>query len=203
MRIAFVLLYFPSLSETFILNQIVGLIERGHEVDIYASYPESDGSTKIHNLVEKYHLIEKTYYRPKWKNPKIYAILKGLILLLGNLARDPIVLLRSLNPFEYGKEALSMRLLYGAIPVIKKQPYDIIHCHFAMMGVNGVLLREIGALKGKIITSFHGADVNSHPKLYGENFYKPLFQKGDWFTSNTKFTAEIATKLGCPAEKIS
>lgn len=203
MRIAFLLLGFPVLSETFILNQIVDLIERGYEVDIYASYPKSDNLTKIHNLVEKYNLIEKTYYRPTWEPPKIYAVLKGLRLLLANFARDPIVLLRSLNPFKYHKEALSMRLLYAAIPLIKKQPYDIIHCHFAVMGVNGVFLREIGALKGKIVTSFHGADVNSHPKSYGENFYKPLFKKGDWFTSNTEFTAGIASKLGCPPEKIS
>jgi hypothetical protein len=28
---------FPKLSETFILNQITGLIDRGHEVHIYAT----------------------------------------------------------------------------------------------------------------------------------------------------------------------
>ena len=36
MKIAFIVTFFPALSETFILNQITGLIERGHEVDIYA-----------------------------------------------------------------------------------------------------------------------------------------------------------------------
>ena len=36
MRIAFVLGIFPALSETFILNQITGLIDCGDEVDIYA-----------------------------------------------------------------------------------------------------------------------------------------------------------------------
>ncbi|MEN9519388.1 MAG: hypothetical protein RLZZ381_1976, partial [Cyanobacteriota bacterium] len=35
MRIAFLVDQFPSLSETFILNQITGLIDRGHEIDIY------------------------------------------------------------------------------------------------------------------------------------------------------------------------
>jgi colanic acid/amylovoran biosynthesis glycosyltransferase len=196
-------LYFPILSETFILNQIVGLIERGHQVEIYANYPAPESLTKIHNAVEKYALIEKTYYRPKWENPKIYAVLKGLRLLFVNLGKEPVVLLRSLNPFQYGKEALSMRLLYWAIPMLKKEPYDIIHCHSAIVGVNGILLREIGAIQGKIITSFHGGDVSWQPKLYGKNVYKPLFKNGDWFTSNTKFTAETARELGCPPEKIS
>ena len=37
MKIAFIVTTFPSLSETFILNQIIGLIERGHKVNIYTS----------------------------------------------------------------------------------------------------------------------------------------------------------------------
>ena len=36
MKIAFVVSEFPALSETFILNQIVGLRKHGYEVDIYA-----------------------------------------------------------------------------------------------------------------------------------------------------------------------
>ena len=35
MRIAFLVNNFPMLSETFVLNQITGLLDRGHEVDIY------------------------------------------------------------------------------------------------------------------------------------------------------------------------
>lgn len=38
MRIAFVVSHFPSLSETFILNQIAGLLDRGHEVDVYSEF---------------------------------------------------------------------------------------------------------------------------------------------------------------------
>ncbi|MDY7022580.1 MAG: colanic acid biosynthesis glycosyltransferase WcaL, partial [Cyanobacteriota bacterium] len=36
MRIAFLVWQFPVLSEVFIVNQITGLIDRGHEVDIFA-----------------------------------------------------------------------------------------------------------------------------------------------------------------------
>jgi colanic acid/amylovoran biosynthesis glycosyltransferase len=36
MRIAFIVWEFPTLSETFVLNQVTGLIDRGHQVDIYA-----------------------------------------------------------------------------------------------------------------------------------------------------------------------
>ena len=40
MRIAVVIWEFPSLNETFVLDHITGLIDRGHDVDIYATAPE-------------------------------------------------------------------------------------------------------------------------------------------------------------------
>jgi hypothetical protein len=36
MRVAFVVEKFPNISETFILDEIVGAIRRGVEVDVYA-----------------------------------------------------------------------------------------------------------------------------------------------------------------------
>lgn len=51
---------FPKLSETFILNQITGLISRGHRVFIQAKIPGD--ITKMHSTVAKYDLINKTYY---------------------------------------------------------------------------------------------------------------------------------------------
>ncbi len=59
MRIAFIVGRFPVLSETFILNQITGLIDRGHEVDIYANH--WGDRENVHPDVLKYNLLEKTY----------------------------------------------------------------------------------------------------------------------------------------------
>ncbi len=39
MRVAIIVWQFPVLSETFILNIITGLLDRGNEVDIYAYLP--------------------------------------------------------------------------------------------------------------------------------------------------------------------
>ena len=60
MKIALLLNEFPTLSKTFMLNQITGLTNRGHEVDIYADRP---GNTeKIHPDVGKCGLLSCTYY---------------------------------------------------------------------------------------------------------------------------------------------
>ena len=57
MKIAFLLREFPVLSETFILNQITGLLDQGHDVEIYADGPRGEG--KVHAAVEQYDLLEK------------------------------------------------------------------------------------------------------------------------------------------------
>ena len=42
MKIAFLVGQFPALSETFILNQITSLLERGHSVSIFAERRPAD-----------------------------------------------------------------------------------------------------------------------------------------------------------------
>ena len=42
MNVAFIVSRFPSISQTFILRQITGLLDRGHDVDIFAYSPGKD-----------------------------------------------------------------------------------------------------------------------------------------------------------------
>lgn len=200
MKIAFLVGYFPVLSETFILNQITGLISRSHQVDIYATQP--DDTSKVHPDVEKYHLQERTYYVPKIPNNYFWRVLKGLGLLLANFLKAPLVLLRSLNFFKYGKRAASMRLLYSVIPLLDSQAYDVIHCQFGMYGIEGMIFRDICAVKGKLITSFRGYDISWYVQEYGDRVYDELFVKGDFFLSNCEFFRTRAIKLGCDLQKI-
>src|SRR5437867_9260781 len=61
LRIAVFTGTFPVISETFILRQITGLLDLGHEVDIYAdSAPGPD--SPMHAEATKYGLIERTTY---------------------------------------------------------------------------------------------------------------------------------------------
>ncbi|MFO7166545.1 MAG: colanic acid biosynthesis glycosyltransferase WcaL, partial [Chloroflexota bacterium] len=60
MRIAMIVNQFPALSETFVLSQITGLIDRGHSVDIFASQPRAEGT--VHQDVLDYGLLERTTY---------------------------------------------------------------------------------------------------------------------------------------------
>lgn len=60
LNILFVLHEFPKFNQPFILNQITGLIDRGHNVKIFANFKRMN---IIPEAFRKYNLLAKTYYR--------------------------------------------------------------------------------------------------------------------------------------------
>ncbi|MBD2101127.1 glycosyltransferase [Leptolyngbya sp. FACHB-261] len=201
MKIAFFVGEFPSLSQTFVLSQITGLIDRGHEVDIYA---DAAGNTvKMHPDVEKYRLLERTYYLPDVPDNGALRILYSLKLLLSNYFLDPVVASKALNVFKYGKKAASLKLLYASLPFFKRRPsYDIIQCHFGLCGVKAMLLRDIGAIQGKLVTTFHGVDISGNLRKFGNHIYDQLFDKGDFFLPISEHWRRRLVELGCNEKKI-
>jgi colanic acid/amylovoran biosynthesis glycosyltransferase len=60
MKIAYVVGTFPKVSETFIQNQITGLMDRGHEVDIFSLHRSRE--EVVHDQVKSYGLLERSHY---------------------------------------------------------------------------------------------------------------------------------------------
>jgi colanic acid/amylovoran/stewartan biosynthesis glycosyltransferase WcaL/AmsK/CpsK len=175
LRIAFFLHEFPALSETFVLNQITGLIDLGHDVTILAERPRAEPIK--HPDVGAYRLAERTVYfdMPDARLERINMIPKKLGQG-GNWA----TLLRSLDWRRYNGEARSLRLFYWAATLAGQKPFDVIHCHFGPRGRMAAFLREIGAVSGKLATVFHGVDMSAY--LRGEpDIYRHLFSHGDIF----------------------
>ena len=201
MKIAFIVEAFPVLSQTFVLDQIIGLIERGHEVDIYAQM--QDVSQKHHPDVEKYRLRDRTYYQPLHPHNKLLRLLQALWLLVSCFFRDPILVLRSLNLWKYGKDAASLRLFYSVIPFLgDRRQYDIIQCHFGLLGCKGMRLRQVGAIQGGLLTAFHGVDISQNVQLLGDDLYNQLFENGDLFLPACDHWKRRLLELGCPEERI-
>ena len=200
MRIAFIVNRFPSISQTFILNQITGAIERGHHVDIFAG--GIDEKNKVHDDVIEYDLLKRTYYFPEFKANRLYRIFASLKYIVKFFPYHLLILINSLNFFRYGKMAPSLYLLYKSVPFLKNKSYDIIHCHFGPNGNLAVLLKNLGILKGKIITTFYGYDLTSYVKKSGKEVYKELFRKGDLILSISSDFKERLIELGCSEGKI-
>lgn len=200
MRIAFLVDTFPVISETFIVNQIVGLINRGHDIHIYAK--NRGNMSKYHTDITKYNLLDKTTILDRAPRNYLWRLIKGLKLFLTNFHKAPLAFLYSFNFIKYGKKAISLRLMYTILQILESEPYDIIHCQFGIHGLEGMVYRDIRALKGKLITSFRGYDISYYLQEHGEDVYNELLIKGDFFLANCEFFRQRAIKLGCDPKKI-
>jgi len=200
MRVAFVVWEFPVLSETFVLNQITGLMDRGHQVDIYAHIP---GDTqKVHPDVTRYNLLERTTYVPSIPKNFGLRLLKAIRLCFQNFQRNPRLALSALNFMKYGQRSLSLWFTYAIAPLLETPAYDIIHAQFGTDGLTSLALRNIGALRGKLITTFRGYDISTYVQAKGKDVYHSLFQSGDFFLANCEFFRQRAIALGCDPAQI-
>lgn len=202
MKIAFLVWRFPVLSEAFILNQITGLVDRGHEVYIHALNGHPKGTTKVHPAVEQYNLLERTYYTSERPENFLLCTLKGLWLLLFNLHKNSLSCLQLLDTAKYGKTDELWKRIYRAIALLDAQPYDVIHCQFGTIGPAALMFQQAGFLQGKLVTIFRGIDISRHVQEQGEDVYNELFAKGDFFLANCEFFRRRAIKLGCDPAKI-
>lgn len=203
MNVAFIVGEFPLLSESFILNQIAGLIDRGHEVCIYAVKGRPENCSKVHPIVKEYGLIAKTIYgTPIPPRNFISRLGTAIKLLIASRQVWSFRWLRLVNVFKYGREAASLRLLYQGLPFLDLPSYDIIHAQFGGWGTFALRMRDLGLLKGKIITHFRGRDISVHLRQKGNHIYNELFERGEFFLTNCDFFRQRILKLGCPETKI-
>ena len=199
MRIAFIVSRFPALSQTFILNQITGLIDREHRVDIYAV--QSDNNPRIHPDVTKYNLLNHTYYFRELPSGKLRRYIGITGLIIKYFYKKPGSLLKTWLLSSRGKGSI-LKILCAGFPFLDKHPYDIIHCHFGPNGILGTTLKDIGVIEGKVVTTFHGYDISSYIRKHGDNVYNSLFLKGDMFLPISERWKNKLVELGCSERKI-
>jgi len=198
-KIAYVLGAFPNTSETFVLHQLAAAVASGYVVEIHAY--RVPGHVQ-HALIEQHHLLRYVRYRPSLPDAKFWRLLKLLPLMLLLLMRDPH---HTLALFPLKKEmALAewVELFFLAWPLCGGRRYDVIHAHFGPNGQAACQLRCAGFLQGRVITSFHGFDVNVVPRLRGRDYYHTLFSEGDAFIVSSRFICQKLCDLGLSDEKI-
>jgi colanic acid/amylovoran biosynthesis glycosyltransferase len=199
MKIAIIVNKFPVLSETFIINQIIGMIERGHHVQIFSHKGSED--PKIHPDVMRFNLLERLTILKSPENcldllKKTFPIIlvksvKGNFILLQNLIRK--------NP--YGRKFI-FELLYSSASIISENCFDVIYCHFGQNGNFCALLKKLGLLKGKLVTVFHGADMTTFVNCDGRSIYENLFREGDMFLPISDLWKNKLISWGCDEQKV-
>ena len=224
LRIAFFVGQFPVVSETFILRQITGLLDLGHNVDIFSDTRPEPGAP-IHSEVAKHRLLERTTYvdmppecapweLPAWPLagetwlpgaeeaiPNWKRLADALPALGRCLERAPALTEQALSEERSGHRARSLSALYrldrlSALP----GGYDVLHAHFGPVGESFRFTRELW--RAPLVVSFHGFDFSTLPRKQGPRIYEKLFGTADLVTVNSEFTRSRVAGLGCPHAKL-
>ena len=197
MRIALILNSFPEISEKFLLNHIIGLIRAGCDIEIYAAHRPT--TEKRHDLFLQYNVERYTHYVdiPRSLRKRFF---QAPFLFLKLFFRNPKSACESIRFGKYRTVAKNMKLLYFGNAFLGEK-YDIVHCHFGANGLIGTFLKECGFCM-RVVTAFHGSDINSYPRRYGIDVYQTLYAHADLITANTNFTKGKIVANGCPEELI-
>ncbi len=196
LRIVFIVNDFPCISETFILDQITGLLELGHDVHIFAY--RADNSPKVHSAVSNWDLFKRAKYFAPTPQGRLKRLWKLLCILMQYSLRRPGRIWKCLNFREYGIYE-SINHLFLLEPLIDED-YDVIHCQFGILGKNWIHLKDI--MDVKLVTSFRGYDLEKFIRENRPGVYAELFKKGDLFLPVCNYFAKKLQELGCPKDRI-
>ena len=191
LKIVFLVPSFPTTTETFIVNQITYLIDRGHDLKIFA-FTENRSSI-IHQKILDYHLLDKTIYLNVSKTSKIGRYFDFLNFVLKNrrdinFSKFPNFVLKS----KRFKMALTLYNFLKFRKILENGPIDIFHCHFGQVGAFIGEMKSFGfSCQSKLVVSFHGYDISPHLLRDYKKMYSNLFREADMITVNTHYTKKI------------
>lgn len=196
---------FPSRSQTFVINQIVGLLEQGVDITVLSLSSEHDNSVRELNVIH-----------PELADRTIYLLNENSATRFGKLLSRAIPVFKSL--FNRKKRtrvihALGSRfghhgksLLLASIASKYQQPlqFDAILCHFGYNGIVANKLRELDIISGKVATIFHGFDISAQSALrrYKKD-YQQLFSQTELMLPISELWKSKLIELGCSKDKIS
>jgi colanic acid/amylovoran biosynthesis glycosyltransferase len=178
-KVCVVVSEFPRLSETFILDQIVGLTERGFSVSVAADHIRSDagsdpGREPMRSLLGK--------SRSRWRCARALHL---LIRHTHGVVRNAIV--------------AAADLLYDS----QFNRFDVLIAHFGYNGSRLARSKLLGRFDRPFMTVFHGLDVGLplHQNALQRN-YQRLFRTGELLLPVCDCFRDILIRAGASAQSV-
>ena len=173
MKIAFFVAEFPVLSETFVIRQVAGMVQAGHEVTVIAG-----------KWGER--MLNHALYRDLGLRDRVVAIrAPGRARQLGSALR--LLLLATYSRAGVRRLGVALRAALAGSPgslidiasVAGRAPlgrFDAVIAHFGPAGVRAMHLQQCGLLEGPLATVFHGFDVSDRRTIARyRRLYRALF----------------------------
>lgn len=178
MKICFVVDKFPSLSETFVLDQITGCLEHGMEVGVVCN--------------------EITFGKDSNIDDRRWQALPGKVVCWwGGLARyRPLLRRWSGRLWDKLSTAIDVAHAY------KLQKADVIVAHFGTNGFRVARVMKRGRISAPLVTIFHGRDVGEPMHDNTLDRYKVVFEKGVLQLPVNAFFRDALIDVGAPPEQV-
>ncbi|WP_171817141.1 glycosyltransferase [Winogradskyella sp. PG-2] len=199
-KVVHVLGLFPSQSETFVINFILETLKHNYSAQILADTIRPLEVSSQQDLLTKSGLFSSAQtFNPNVPEDKLKRLFFAISLLFKNI-KFSRVLLRTLNKKRYGLKSQTLKMWFQAATFLKYRDAEVFHAHF---GINGKLLaemKEIGAIKGKIITSFYGYDTFSTDETQEHfiNYYLGAFKASKQIVTSSNYLFNNLLKLNVP-----
>jgi colanic acid/amylovoran biosynthesis glycosyltransferase len=205
MRVLVVTEDFPALSETFVVNQIVGLRRLGFEITVIADRRRGDSA--IHEDVTAHRLLDHALYAKAAASRR--ARLTGLAAWTADLVRhgEGAALVELTRAVRDKLVAGGIHCSPGRLSRFAGQlngelaRFDAALCHF---GPNGDLMVRLARALGSdlpVVTIFHGYDISAYIADHGPRVYDRLFRRGHLFLAACEAMRGRLLDLGAPEER--
>ncbi|MBD0833089.1 glycosyltransferase [Aestuariibaculum sediminum] len=191
--ICFVVSAFPSVSETFVVNQIVAAKRNGLNIKVLTNKCLPISLSSQLKILEE-HEILKDIISVNFDMPKnkMVRILKAFFYIICYFRFW--IKLEKRYSFKQGISLLPYKLAYYC----QFKFVDVFHIQFATVGNDVAEMKYAGLLNAKVVTTLHGYDVHFENQTQLSRLkerYKLLFDVSDFITANTAFLAEKAEQL--------
>ena len=200
-KILVVLTEFPTVSETFILNQLVDLVERGHLLTIFSYCRPS--SSIVHPLFEKYALSQHTVYHFKNQRNILYRLLYGFLFFVQHISK---ISFSKLVHFLFKIRlplCQKIKVLYDFPLLVFRSDFDVVHAHFGYNGKKVAEVIDYFSIRPQVfICSFHGSDLTPSRILEYKSLYQELISKADYFSVNSIYLKHIFLELEPQTERV-
>lgn len=197
MKILYLVNQFPELSQTFVVDEVLAMIDRGADVRVISRKRPSNpyrGADEIQKLGPITRYAEDHKGKSGGAADKLMRGAKGALGKAKGLVSSETP--APLEPAGFDRLESAVR------QVTSVWKPDVVQCHFGPMGAMAAMLKKRGALPGKIATVFHGYDVTKGKDIARWNSYEQLFSLGDGFIAISGLWCRKLLDMGAPVKKI-
>ncbi len=195
-KIAVVTDSFPQPSETFILDHVTSLIDRGCDVSVVGSPPAT--GTVVHESYFRYGLENEVIVRREPRS-RAGAFVRCAVESAKVVARRESVG-RLVDRYR-SSPARAAALLRELPPARAIAGHDLVHCHYGWNGRRMADALEVVGGRVPLVTTFHGSDVSRMLEEEGPRLYDSLFERGNVFLTVSEYFRQRLLGLGAPPER--